>query len=1095
MRSQIARLALVSLLLLTGGAFSVHAQATITVNSTAQEVTLANPTGTVNGNCTLGEAILAATSDAAVDGCVAGQTGGKDTIIIPAGTYTLTDIATGVYGLGDVGDSILQGAGPASTIIERSSAPGTPDFIFLGIGNVDVIGLTFRNGRDTSMEGGAIQGKSGINTITDCVFDNNFATFRSGAIANFMGALTVRNSVFTNNSSSVAGAIGSFSPPGGETTTVTIANSTFSGNHSTTGPGGAIACMRSGFGPCQGLTITDTTFINNSGAWAGAINVDDNLSVTRCVFIGNTGSTFAGAIVSTGVVTGIISNSLFENNTAGNQSGAINGRVNVSGSTFHGNYVRGATGEGGAIVIGNGSISNSTFSGNHAPDVGGAISGLGGSTYNNITVTDNGASRAGGIWFSSGDSFRNSIVAGNNQPDGPDCEGPGTSLGHNLIGIDCGTTPGTGDLIGTSGVPILPMLSGLATNTSTVVAGSNVGGQTPMPIPTHALLTGSPALGAGDPGTADGVSPHCEATDERGIARPGGATCDIGAFEDATGTGVTANYDLLLFNTDAPDPVLVGNNVTYTLDVSNAAPDPAPAVVLTDTLPTGLTFVSATPSNAPIGSCLQAAGTVTCNLGVLSAWGSVSVTIVVTTTGAVISPMSNTASVSATGNDINPADNSATASTVVTGTLADLALTKSDAPDPINLGAGNVTYTLTVTNNGPGAANNVVVTDTLPGSATFVSATPSQGACPAPAGGVLTCNLGAINNGLNATITVVATPTATGTLTNTASATANETDPNTANNTNIIATTTVNASADLSVTKTDAPDPVTAGSNLTYTITVSNAGPSAAAGVSLNDTLPAGTTFVSLASAAGWACTTPAVGAAGTVTCTIASLASGAPAAFTLVVKTSAAGALNNTATVATTTTDPSAANNSATAGTTVNPAAASDFTITASPALQSISPGHSGTFTITLTPTPAGAPFNNAIQLSVAGELTVGLVSLSQTSVTPGANPANVTMTVTIPPRTGMAPPAPRGPQMPLGWLLLGAMTMAALALLARGQRVPRKLVPAMALLLLMVGGVLLQSACAQKHGNILTGPKTLTVTATSGTLSHSTTVIVSLP
>lgn len=68
------------------------------------------------------------------------------------------------------------------------------------------------------------------------------------------------------------------------------------------------------------------------------------------------------------------------------------------------------------------------------------------------------------------------------------------------------------------------------------------------------------------------------------------------------------------------------------------------------------------------------------------------------------------------------------------------------------------------------------------------------------------------------------------------------------------------ATADLSVTKVDTPDPVTAGNVLAYTVTVANAGPAAAANVSMADTLPTGTTFASLASPGGWTCTTPAVG-------------------------------------------------------------------------------------------------------------------------------------------------------------------------------------------------------------------------------------------
>src|SRR5205809_4145190 len=68
------------------------------------------------------------------------------------------------------------------------------------------------------------------------------------------------------------------------------------------------------------------------------------------------------------------------------------------------------------------------------------------------------------------------------------------------------------------------------------------------------------------------------------------------------------------------------------------------------------------------------------------------------------------------------------------------------------------------------------------------------------------------------------------------------------------------ASADLSVTKEDSPDPVNTGSNLTYTITVNNNGPDAAANASWSDTLPSGTTFVTLPDVSGWSCTTPAAG-------------------------------------------------------------------------------------------------------------------------------------------------------------------------------------------------------------------------------------------
>ena len=125
------------------------------------------------------------------------------------------------------------------------------------------------------------------------------------------------------------------------------------------------------------------------------------------------------------------------------------------------------------------------------------------------------------------------------------------------------------------------------------------------------------------------------------------------------------------------------------------------------------------------------------------------------------------------------------------------------------------------------------------------------------------------------------------------------------------------AIADLAVTKADSPDPVTAGTNLTYTVTVTNNGPDAAATVAWSDPLPAGTTFVSLSAVAGWSCTTPAVGGTGTISCANPSLAVGS-AVFTLVVNvnpsTAGGTVLSNTATATSTTADPSPGNESDTA-------------------------------------------------------------------------------------------------------------------------------------------------------------------------------------
>lgn len=128
--------------------------------------------------------------------------------------------------------------------------------------------------------------------------------------------------------------------------------------------------------------------------------------------------------------------------------------------------------------------------------------------------------------------------------------------------------------------------------------------------------------------------------------------------------------------------------------------------------------------------------------------------------------------------------------------------------------------------------------------------------------------------------------------------------------------------ADMSITLVDAPDPVATGASLTYTVTVTNNGPDTATSVAWGDTLPAATSFVSLSAAAGWSCTTPAVGAGGTVSCSTASVAAAASGVFTLTLTvapaTAAGTVVSNTATVSSATADPTPGNNSSTATTTV---------------------------------------------------------------------------------------------------------------------------------------------------------------------------------
>jgi len=259
---------------------------------------------------------------------------------------------------------------------------------------------------------------------------------------------------------------------------------------------------------------------------------------------------------------------------------------------------------------------------------------------------------------------------------------------------------------------------------------------------------------------------------------------------------------------------------------------------------------------------------------------------------------------------------------------SDLSVVKLDSPDPVAAGS-NLTYPITVRNDGVDPSSSVVVSDTLPTGTTFVSLTAAAGwTCTTPAvggTGTVSCTKASVAVAESAVFTLVvnvASTTPSGTvISNTATVSSATVDPNPANN-SATSTTTVTTQADLSVTKSDSPDPVAAGGSLTYVIVATNGGPSVASSVVVSDSVPANTTFLSLTAAAGWTCTTPAVGGTGTVSCTKASVAVVESATFTLVVNvtagTPAGTVLSNTVTVSSAIADPTASNNAATATTKV---------------------------------------------------------------------------------------------------------------------------------------------------------------------------------
>jgi len=225
------------------------------------------------------------------------------------------------------------------------------------------------------------------------------------------------------------------------------------------------------------------------------------------------------------------------------------------------------------------------------------------------------------------------------------------------------------------------------------------------------------------------------------------------------------------------------------------------------------------------------------------------------------------------------------------------------------------TYTLEVTNVGSLTATNVTLSDVLPTSQRFVSVAPSQGSCSGTVS--ITCALGSLASSAKATVnvTVIVTSTSGGFLPGASfsgSVTSNEVDANVPNNTAEGGVYIVVPVADLSVSASATPSSPKVNTNLTYTFNVKNSGPSVAPGVVLTDTLPSGMSFVSAKTTQGTCSGTS------TVTCSVGTLANGASATVTIIVKPTKTGKFTNKATVSGSVQDNNSANNTVSISTTV---------------------------------------------------------------------------------------------------------------------------------------------------------------------------------
>ena len=403
----------------------------------------------------------------------------------------------GIYN-GNAGQMTLDGL-----LISDNSAASSGGGLFLQPSDTAMVTLT-----DSTVSGNT--GGAAVDSRATLEVAQSTITANTGEGIHSEKNLMVTNSEISDNTATGIGVLG------GPATTV-LDGLTITGNGGTIS--GGVSNGNAEGGASSDMTITDSTISGNGGVAGGGVNnfADaGTLTIERTTISGNTATDAGGGIYNLGGTLVLNSSTVSGNTASGGPAGAggggienLGGTATIMGSTVSGNSHPDA---GGGIHNGGDlSLIRSTVSGNTTmTDGGGIATGAGTLTLVDSTITGNDAtSSAGGIWINGGSAtLTRTILAGDTSASGQECSSgtiPLTSGGYNLVETPDTCFPPVGtDLTGED-----PSLGPLADNGD--------------PTFTHELMPDSLAIDAAGGG--------CASTDQRGVPRPQGAACDIGAFE------------------------------------------------------------------------------------------------------------------------------------------------------------------------------------------------------------------------------------------------------------------------------------------------------------------------------------------------------------------------------------------------------------------------------------------------------------------------------------------------------------------------------------------------------------------------------------